>query len=88
MKKPEDLYMNEEPLPRAGATYNHTPSGYGALGKPLDSSIPEPMISVDSPLMTIDEVEILIIWLVKARDWMEQELSSDLRVERFAKKIN
>ncbi len=88
MKKPEDLYMNEEPLPRAGATYNHTPAGYGALGNPLDSSLPEPMISVDSPLMTIDEVEILIIWLVKARDWMEQELSSDLRVERFSKKIN
>lgn len=88
MKKPKKLYMNDEPVPRAVVTVNHTPEGHGALGAPLDSSIPEPMISVDSPCMTMEEVELLIIWLIRARDWMEEELNSELRIYQYLKKIN
>jgi|13_taG_2_1085334.scaffolds.fasta_scaffold138313_1 hypothetical protein len=88
MKKPKDLYMDDEAIPRAIAVIGYPPEGYGALGLPFASSVHEPMVSVDSALMSVSEIEELIIWLMKAHDWALQYLDSDKSYIEFKSKSN
>ena len=89
MNKPKDLYLDEDaPMPRASAAFGFAPMSHGALGKPLDSATPEPLVSIDSPFMKIDEVEIMIIWLMKTHEWMENFSSDDKQNNYNWKKVN
>ena len=73
-KKPKDFYLNDETIPRAAASIDYAPTSYGALGVPFSNAEPEPLVSVDSPSMSISEIEELIIWLFHAHDWMENQI--------------